>query len=86
MQSLKEYISEVLMEYWGEVAGSVVRNQGTREAAKQSSILQSMNASSDVMMYDKEGVMVPEDVKEKLKKYFKKMKMTPVDIPGKTYK
>jgi hypothetical protein len=80
LSTLREYLSEVLKEYWGELPGSVVRDQLTREELKQTPI------PADPFCLDDKGVIVPKDAKKKIKKYFDDMGLTPTNKPGKTYK
>lgn len=81
MGLLREYLREILREYWGEPAGGVVRDQQTRAAQLDSPI-----DEDPFHLDDEKGVMVPKDVRKDIKKYFRDMKMEPTDKPGKTYK
>lgn len=90
MERLKNYLRVLLREYWGEVTGGTVRDQGTREAQRtgpsQPDAIVDPMMEDDPFMLKKKGKYVPDDAKKKIKKYFKDMKMEPTDKPGKTYK
>lgn len=83
MKLLREYLKCVLSEYFGEpVAAAINKSDGTK--ADPPGLRMS---NSDPFFHDaEEGVIVPKDVRKKIKKYFKDMKLTPTDEPGKTYK
>lgn len=88
MANLRNYLKALLREYWGEVAGGVVRDGASRDASRLGPLAppKPNDEDDDPLDLDKKGVMVPDDAKKKIKQYFKDMKMEPTDRPGKTYK
>lgn len=89
MDRLRNILKELLREYWGEVAGGVTRDQGTKEAQRTGPSQPDTPDDvfeDDPFMLKKKGKYVPADAKRKIKQYFKDMKMEPTDKPGKTYK
>lgn len=89
MDRLKNILKELLREYWGEVAGGVTRDQGTKEAQRTGPSQPDTPDEvfeDDPFMLKKKGKYVPPDAKKKIAQYFKDMKMEPTDKPGKTYK
>jgi hypothetical protein len=83
MKLLREYLRCVLSEYWGEpVASAIGKADGTKADPPGLRM-----AGPDPFFLDaEEGVMVPKNTRKKIKKYFKDMKLSPTNEPGKTYK
>lgn len=82
MEDLKNILRVFLKEYWGEVTGGVVRDQGTKEAQRTAPGVD----EDDPFMLNRPGKFTQKLARQKIKKYFKDMKMEPTDKPGKTYK
>lgn len=82
---LRAFIDEIINEYWGEPAGTVLRNQNTVLAKK---IADKSKLDFDPLQLDSDdGVIVPKDVRHKIKKFFNDMKLLPNnDKKEKSYK